>query len=465
MVKGTATKETTMRMRKATVIKNLLVVLTLILVFLVKSPNVYGATDINEKIKNASPYETIHVEAGIYKVPIEVNKPLTLIAEEGTLIQGNQDESLLRITGDEVSVSGFHFDQQLETNSHMRSNEPEPVIQIEDAANFTFVDNHVHFIGSGIRGNSSPSMTITGNEFKGKGLEQRAHGLGAVELYASDDVFLADNHVTNAVDGFYLDSLSGAVIEDNVVTNSRYATHLMFSSNVYGTRNQFEQNVNGLMIMDTENAHFEENVFNHQYDWNGFGVMIYNSKGITIKKNEISRNNVGVYIEDTIDTSIQKNLITGNQMALTWSKENKGLVFSENSVISNILSTYGNQSVSISLDNGAVGNYWDEQLFRPTNDNIISSVPFEARSFYDRLLEGNRENQFLFESPGISLWTAAEKWLPAERGTILDRFPLSEATNAVLATKEERGTEPLPYLIAAMFLLSIPLTLLILVRK
>ncbi|MFS0788665.1 right-handed parallel beta-helix repeat-containing protein [Shouchella sp. 1P09AA] len=452
-------------MRKAIVIRSIFIVFPLVLVFLVKSPNVYGATDINEKIEIANPYETIYIEAGVYNEPIEVNKPLTLIAEEGTLIQGNQDESLLRITGDEVSVSGFQFEQQHETNSHMRSNEPEPVVQIEDAADFTFVDNHLRFIGSGIRGNNSPSMTITGNEFNGQGLEQRAHGLGAVELYASDDVFLADNHVTNAVDGFYLDSLSGAVIEDNVVTNSRYATHLMFSSNVYGTRNQFEQNVNGLMIMDAENAHFEENVFNHQYDWNGFGVMIYNSKGITIEKNEISRNNVGVYIEDTIDTSIKKNLITGNQMALTWSKENKGFTFSENRVISNILSTYGNQSASISLDDGVVGNYWDEQLFRPTNDNKISSVPFEARSFYDRLLEGNRENQFLFESPGVSLWTAAEKWLPAERGTILDRFPLSEAGNAVIGTKDERETEPLFYLISAMFLLSIPSLLLILVRK
>lgn len=454
-----------MRMRKTTVSKSIFVVSLLVLVFLIKSPSVYGVTNINEKIKNASPFETIYVEAGIYKEPIEVNKPLTLIAEEGALIQGNQDEILLIISGDEVSVSGFQFEQIHETYSQMPSNEPEPVVQIEDVTNFTFVDNQVTFIGSGIRGKNSPSMTITGNEFNGQDLEQRAHGLGAVELYASDDVFLADNHVTNAIDGFYLDSLSGAVIEDNVVKNSRYATHLMFSSDVYGTRNQFEQNVNGLMIMDAENAHFEDNVFSHQYDWNGFGVMIYNSKGITIEKNEISRNNVGVYIEGTIDTSIQKNLISGNQMALTWSKENKGFVFSENSVISNILSTYGDQSASISLDDGAVGNYWDEQFFRPPNENRISSVPFQAKSLYDRMLEGKRENQFLFESPGISLWTAAEKWMPTEQGNILDRFPLSESSIYVSGTREERKTVRLSYLIASVLLLSIPLSLIIFVRK
>jgi parallel beta-helix repeat protein len=66
-------------------------------------------TSIQEAIDYANPQDTIIVYQGIYSEPLIVDKPLTLMGEDntGTIIDGDTDGTVIRVSSDDVDISGF----------------------------------------------------------------------------------------------------------------------------------------------------------------------------------------------------------------------------------------------------------------------------------------------------------------------------------------------------------------------
>jgi len=66
-------------------------------------------THIQWAVDNASEGDTVYVEAGAYEENIEVNKTLSLIGDgrDNTIIDGGNEGTVLSITADGVSLTGF----------------------------------------------------------------------------------------------------------------------------------------------------------------------------------------------------------------------------------------------------------------------------------------------------------------------------------------------------------------------
>src|SRR6185503_17738566 len=67
-----------------------------------------GAT-LQEQIDTAARGDTLRVEAGVHSGPIVINKPLTLLGEQGAEIHGNSKGNVVTIAVDDVTLSGLRI--------------------------------------------------------------------------------------------------------------------------------------------------------------------------------------------------------------------------------------------------------------------------------------------------------------------------------------------------------------------
>lgn len=400
-------------------------------------------TSIQEQIDQAEPGDTVTVSEDVAEESVTIDKPLTLQGD-GVTMRNDAGETLLAVESEDVTIEGIRFvqeDTQIEESivpgQEYEAVESEPVVSITDSEGFTFTNNEVKMIGSGLYAEASDAFTVTNNEFNGTYSSYVNQGLAAVELYETNQVTITGNDVENALDGFYLDSLQEAVIHENAVTDSRYAVHLMYSSQVEGHSNRFQDNVNGLMIMDSEEAEFFENTLTDQFDVRGYGLLVYRSENIHLHDNEISRNSTGVKLEETENVSIHDNVIAGNQVGLSWERQQADVNFYHNDMVSNVLSTQGAFVEKLSLSHQAKGNYWSDYALIDKNGDGVGEAPYVAGSIYDAMLTDHPEWQLFMHSPSMTLWSQVSEWLPSQTGQeVTDEQPRVDSDF-------ERANEPL----------------------
>lgn len=87
-------------------------------------PNSNSGGYIQNLIDNANPGDTINIPSGIYYENIIINKSISLIGEhrDDTIIDGGGNGSVVRISADKATVSGFTIQKGGETGIYITSN-------------------------------------------------------------------------------------------------------------------------------------------------------------------------------------------------------------------------------------------------------------------------------------------------------------------------------------------------------
>lgn len=196
-------------------------------------------TSITEAISQAQTNDIIFVRNGIYKEHVTVNKTLQLIGEKPqyTIIDGSGSDSVLRITADNVSVSGFTI-----KNSGSKSTYYEMDAGIDINASFvkisqcTCLNNTV-----GIQMKECTENTVDHNI-----LTNNSYGLF---LYFSFSNKLSNNTINSNSDyGCYLYSGSKKnTILDNQFYTNRYGLRIKSEQN-HVKKNLFQENNQGIWI-------------------------------------------------------------------------------------------------------------------------------------------------------------------------------------------------------------------------
>ncbi len=223
-------------------------------------------------------------------------------------------------------------------------------------------------------------------------------------------------------------------MNENTITFSRYAVHLMFNKDALVENNHLEGNITGIMCMDSQGIELIGNTIVDHFNVRGFGLIIYDSSEIEIVKNEVRLNSTGLSLEKTVNVQIEKNVISGNQVGLEFIGSNENNIFTENNFIGNVVQSKITNN-QMQLDNGMKGNYWDDYKSYDVTGDGIGEITYKAGSLYDQLLEKQPYWQFFFESPSIQLWSKAETLFPSiGLADVYDENPLVEP---VVFSKED----------------------------
>ncbi len=446
------------------VLKGTGIALLIMMVSLLRSPTVQ-ATDIQvnvgqsiqKAINQSQPGDTVIIQKGTYTELLTIDKSIVLTGEEGAVIDGAEDGNVITIIGNAVTINGL-------TVQNSGSNQTDSGIYVQEGSNHVIKDNVFKDTMHGIYVNKSKDNVISRNQISSVSEHFSNRGSG-IFILGGDGHTIEDNRMMRVQDGIYAESASNLILRNNTALGSRYGLHLMFAEDVLAENNHMESNITGLMIMDSKRIKVMDNEVINQFHVRGFGLLIYESNDLLLQGNEIRQNSTGLSLEKTVDVEIKRNIISANQVGLEFIGENINNIFTENNFIANIVQSKISNN-EMQLDNGEVGNYWDDYSSFDITGEGIGEETYKAGSLYDQLLEKQPYWQFFFESPSITLWSQAESFFPSLSADVYDEHPLVEPV--LLADNESAEAETgrdIGALIVAMTFLWFSILLIWLGRK
>ncbi|MGN1385724.1 MAG: nitrous oxide reductase family maturation protein NosD [Bacillus sp. (in: firmicutes)] len=423
---------------KKVVEKGAEIIVLLMLAFLVRSPVVH-ATDIQvnegqsiqEAINQAQQGDTVTVQKGTYTEALMIDQSISLIGEEGAVIDGNGTGNVITITGNDITIEGL-------TVQNSGANATDSGIYVQEGQNHIIKDNVLKDTMHGIYMNDSRDAVISGNQISSVSEHFSNRGSG-IFIFKGSGYTIDDNVMMSVQDGIYVESASDMTLRNNEAYSSRYGLHFMFAKDVLAEENHMERNITGMMIMDSESIQVLNNEVINQFHVRGFGLLIYESHDLLLEGNEIRQNSTGLSLEKTVDVEIKRNIISANQVGLEFIGENENNIFTENNFIANIVQSKISNN-DMKLDNGEIGNYWDDYSSFDITGDGIGEETYKAGSLYDQLLEKQPYWQFFFESPSITLWSQAESFFPSLSANVYDEHPLVSPVQLADDSSAEEGT-------------------------
>lgn len=380
---------------------------------------VHEGESIQNVFEFAQNGDVVIISAGIYEENLVIDKSLTVIGEDGAVIDGSGKGNVITIKDvDEVTISGL-------TIQHSGKIEHASGIYIEKGMNHRIENNRLMDNHFGMYIDKGNNHQIVENEIIGRDLHFSDRGNG-IHLYRGGNHILDGNKISHVQDGVYFDFTEKDSAMNNLITESRYGLHYMYSEDLFAEKNKMQKNIMGILVMDSARLELFNNYIYDHFHVRGCGAMFYRSKDIVFERNELIRNSTAMSFEQIDHSHAAKNIVATNQVGLEFIGENQENIFTENNFITNIVqSKIANKGMR--LDDGKIGNYWDNYGQLDLTGDGIGEERYKAGSLYDQLIEKQPAWQFFFESPAIKMWSKAESMFPTINKTdVYDELPAIE---------------------------------------
>jgi len=290
----------------------------------------------------------IYVKDGDYQERIAVNKSLSLIGagKFNTVIDGNYSGDVIRITADNVRISGF---------------------TIKNGGNFSL---GVHI--------DSSHNAIYGNIIEGS--------MDGIFFKNSDSNNISGNHITaNLYRGILTINSDNNTFSHNAITNSSFFGIGLWSGSdnnkVYA--NKFTYNVLGVEVW---NYSMSNTIFENEISSNEKGIFVWNySSHNHILDNNITLNtDMGIRLWNYANNNvIFGNKILNNDNGIIAAELSFGNIICNNTINSNTYEgiwVYNSSGNEIYLNN-IKANGWDGILLQFANDNVIHDNAIESNLF------------------------------------------------------------------------------------
>ncbi|QDX92553.1 copper-binding protein [Brevibacillus laterosporus] len=382
--------------------------------------------ELQRLIDQAQQDTILKVPAGEYSGPILITEPIHLEADGTVTVRSQGDAPVVTLKSNKASLIGL-------TLLDERQGAETATLVVEGSEN-VLKELTIETKGTGLQLRKGEHNQIIGNKIKGllagkaipTGLnETRSPGKkgNGIDLAESNNNTILGNLVENMFDGIYVESSHYNRVEKNMVYDSRYGYHLMFSEGGTLTHNQGDRNVTGAMVMGSDNAIVTDNRFTKQNESvNSQGILLFDVQKAKVERNYVEGNRVGLYVESAEKNEISHNQILQNFIGLQL-KESKDNSFTGNHFIGNVTQAEAQGST----DNLLQTNYWDSAQSVDLQGDGKSDLSYRINPFFFALTDQVEAFQIFFQSPGLLF---LESMFDDHSGTFLqDSQPLMAPIN------------------------------------
>ncbi len=383
--------------------------------------------DLQARIDAAPRGSTLLVPAGIYRGPIVVRGPLTVIGEPGATIDGGGHGSVVTISGDHVVLRGFTV-----RNSGRDVTEEAAGIKIT-GNDHRIESNEVADVYFGIHIGDGARAVVEGNRVR-PGQHYGARPGQGVNAWNLRDSRISGNHVADARDGIYLSFTERVVVTDNVVTECRYGLHSMYSQEARFENNEVSRNLLGAALMMSDRLVLRRNrIREHREGVAAYGVLLKDIGDLTAEANEITSNRIAIYAE-AVPSSPQReavfsgNVIAGNEVGLALQSTAR-LTLTGNRIAENLVDVRPLGRIlapGTRWSRDGRGNSWGQYRGFDADRDGVGDVPHRVEEAMDTLLRRNPLIQGLLYTPAHLALEAAARMFPLYRQPplVVDERPL-----------------------------------------
>jgi parallel beta-helix repeat protein len=328
---------------------------------------------------------TIRVDSGTYYENVVVNKSVSLVGEDefSTIVDGRALGSVIRVTADKVSVSGFTVRNSMFGYSG---------IHVYQSSDDNISGNIVKDNYNGIYMYGSSDSIVADNDVLGN-----EYG---VHLYDSFNINVSGNEASGNMNGIHLD-VSG----NNVLTGNNVSSNGWNGIYSYGSSNN---TLSGNLVVSNQGRgirlhySFNNTLQGNDVSRNGYGIYFYGSGGNTLNGNTASFNNEsGILLSDSADSAFTENDVSNNTFGIWFiNSDGNGIsgnnisandqfgirlwnssrnTFFHNNFVGNLVKNVeqpSNDSFSNLWDDGAEGNFWGDYDGSDAHMNGIGDKPY-----------------------------------------------------------------------------------------
>ncbi|MCC6251608.1 MAG: nitrous oxide reductase family maturation protein NosD [Bacteroidia bacterium] len=376
---------------------------------------------IDKAIEQASRYDTILVQPGLYKnQKIIIDKPLSLIGEKMPVLDGGNKYQIITVNSDSVLIKGFKLQ-----NSSFAILEDPAAIKIINGNKIIIESNYLLNNFFGIYLQKCKNTLVKNNRIIAKGQKEQESGNG-IHCWKSDSLQIIGNKVERNRDGIYFEFVTNSVIWRNISEyNLRYGLHFMFSNNDAYFTNIFRNNGAGVSVMFTKKVVMMNNTFSDNWGDAAYGLLLKEISDCHLEGNTMYNNTAAVFMDGSNRMEVKRNIFKNNGWGLKMQANCMDNYISSNNFLGNTFDISTNGSLTL---NSFSENYWDKYEGYDLNKDKIGDVPYHPLSIFAVIVEGNPPAMLLYRSFMITLLDKSEKILPSiTPDNFVDNKPLMNA--------------------------------------
>jgi nitrous oxidase accessory protein len=412
---------------------------------------------LSDTVRDAAAGDEILVPAGVYREHVRVDRPLTLVGQPGAVLDGGGAGTVLRIAAADTEVRGL-----VVRGSGDGYTAEDAGIRIE-APRVRIADTRLEDVLFGVFAVKADGCVVERTTVVGKPLPVTRRGDG-IRLWYSSDCRLVGNRVERSRDVVIWYS-SGTVAEDNVVRESRYGLHYMYSDRNAFRGNRFEHNETAAAVMYSRGLVLEDNDFSHSTGESAYGLLLKDADDVFIRGNRFVGNAIGLFFDNAPQSrggrvDVHGNLVGWNDAGVALQPASHGVRFWENTFLQNrrpmqVQGTGPADRNEWSV--GGRGNYWSEATLYDRDADGISEIPYRSESTYEALADRVPALAFFDNTPAATALDMAARLFPifAPRPRMVDPHPLMMMSpSAAVVPEETGGGDPALAAVGSLFMLA-----------
>ena len=362
-------------------------------------------SSVEKAVSLAQPGDTLMIFQGTYAASnIKIEKPLTILGQEGAILDGGHQGYVLMIASDNVTISGLTF-----IHSGRSYTKDYAAIYAYKVSNLVIDSNWILDPFFGILLEKSRNATIKSNHLSGKTEHEDDSGNG-IHLWHCTNILVADNEISGLRDGIYLEFVDKSeIVNNHSHHNIRYGLHFMFSNHDQYTGNLFENNGAGVAVMFSKHITMHENTFLNNWGSASYGLLLKEIYDTEVVDNKFQENTIGIFTEGSTRVNYTGNDFVQNGWAVKVSGGCYLNIFEENNFVGNSFDVAYHSKMN---DNKFENNYWSAYTGYDLDKNGIGDVPYRPVKLFSYVINRTPETIVLLRSLFVDLMNFSEKVSP-----------------------------------------------------
>ncbi len=415
----------------------------------------YTTDEITQLILRAQEHDVIIVPPGVYVGNLVVDKPVVLDGQGQATIDGGGEGVVVQLSAAGITLRGFTIRNSGSGVDH----EPAGIL-INDGP-VIIENNQIVDTLYGIDMRQSPGSIIRNNTIHGKDLELGRRGDG-IRLWWSHGCTVESNTIDRHRDMVFWYS-EDLTIANNRVSNSRYGLHFMYSHNTELRNNTLTSNSVGIYLMYSNSIRIVHNSIVGNRGSSGYAIGLKDCDDITIKRNDLLANRVGIYLDNSpssVDSYgvVTANMIAFNEIGLLATPITHDNVFSNNAFVENEeqVTVHGSgQLMKNEFSADGIGNFWSNYSGFDKDNDGIGDFSHEPRSLFRSLLARHPNLRIFLHSPAQQAVELTARAFPelSPAPMFIDASPLTRPPEfEVLSVQEQASRLPMVFIAAGLIL-------------
>ncbi len=407
-----------------------------------------GDGPLQHIIDSAEPGSELLLTPGIYAGNLLIDKPISLLGQEGAIVDGGGQGDAIRVRAPNVRLQGL----TVRGSGHNLTDMNAGIFVEVSAADIVIADNFLDRNAFGIWLNDSPRPKLHNNRIRGDiSIRSQDRGNG-IHVFNVRDGEIVGNTIWEARDGIYVELSRNNLIQGNLLYDNRYGMHYMFSEHDTIADNRSHDNRLGFALMMSRFLTITGN--RSELDQN-YGFLINSVTYSTISGNAVSEALSGttpggagshgipgaegkaLFVYNSQYNEVYDNLFARSEIGIHLTAGSEGNKIYGNSFLHNRTQV---MYIATRLQEWSVdgrGNYWSDYLGWDLSADGIGDLPYEPNDAVDRLLWQYPLAKVLMNSPAIQVLRWAQRQFPVLRPQgVRDSAPLMRSPHEATAPAE-----------------------------